>query len=101
MATTRFGPEVSFAHSDQVASRKIADEILLVPIRSSAQEKLGVYTLNGTGVAIWELIDGQRSLFEVVDEVVERFEVEREQALKDTQTFCQDLLSFGAIVEVE
>ncbi len=94
------GLQISFARSDQIASRKIADEILLVPIRTSAHQKLGVYTLNGTGALIWELIDGRRRLSDLVDAVVDRFEVERDQALRDTETFCQDLLSFGAIVEV-
>jgi coenzyme PQQ synthesis protein D (PqqD) len=86
-----------FKHTDSVAFRRIADEILLVPVRSDSRQKLGIYTLNRVGSAVWELIDGTRKLAEVIEAVCSRFNVDTETARRDTELFCQELLSFGAI----
>ena len=94
----RINPEDRFRHSEEVASRKIADEVLLVPIRTSASQKLGVYTLNETAAWLWEMMDGSVTCAQLVDAMTERFEVDSEQAEKDVEILCQDLLSFGAIV---
>jgi hypothetical protein len=94
----RINPEDRFRHSEEVASRKIADEVLLVPIRTSANQKLGVYTLNETAAWLWEMMDGSVTCAQLVDAMTERFEVEPGQAEKDVEVLCQDLLSFGAIV---
>ena len=94
----RISPEDRFRHSEEVASRKIVDEVLLVPIRTSARQKLGVYTLNGTASWLWEMMDGSVTCAQMADAMTERFEVGSEQAKKDVEVLCQDLLSFGAIV---
>ena len=94
----RINPEDRFRHSKEVASRKIADEVLLVPIRTSAHQKLGVYTLNETASWLWEMMDGSVTCAQLADAMTERFEVDSGQARKDVEVLCQDLLSFGAIV---
>jgi hypothetical protein len=94
----RIDPEDRFRHSEEVASRKIADEVLLVPIRTSAQQKLGVYTLNETASWLWEMMDGSVTCAQLTDAMTERFKVGFERAKKDVEVLCQDLLSFGAIV---
>jgi len=91
-------PEDRFRHSEEVASRKILDEVLLVPIRTSAKQKLGVYTLNETASWLWEMMDGSVTCAQLADAMTGRFEVDSEQAKKDVEVLCQDLLSFGAIV---
>ena len=95
----RINAEDRFRHSEEVASRKIADEVLLVPIRTSSKQKLGVYSLNETASWLWERMDGTRSFDQLVEAMTGRFEVDSEQARRDVEVLCQDLLSFGAIVE--
>ncbi len=95
----RINPKNRFRHSEEIASRKIVGEVLLVPIRTSSKQKLGVYTLNETASWIWEMMDGTRSFGQLVKAMTERFEVDSEQAHRDVEVLCRDLLSFGAIVE--
>ena len=92
-----FNTDSCFKHTNRVAFRRIADEILLVPIRSDSRQKLGIYTLNRVGSVVWELIDGTRKLTEVIDAVCSRFKVDSKTAHRDTELFCRELLSFGAI----
>jgi len=71
----RIHPEDRFRHSKEVASRKIADEVLLVPIRTSAQQKLGVYTLNATASWLWEMMDGSVTCAQLADAMSSSAEV--------------------------
>ena len=41
-----------------IVSRRIADEVILVPIRKKLGEVECLYTLNEAGARIWKLIDG-------------------------------------------
>ncbi|HTU83543.1 MAG TPA: pyrroloquinoline quinone biosynthesis peptide chaperone PqqD [Candidatus Acidoferrales bacterium] len=58
----------------------------------------GALVLNETAAAALELVDGQRSIDEIVDAIVTRFEVERAQARADV---CEliDRLSERRLIE--
>ena len=81
-------------------ARQIAGEFILVPIRQSAGEVESIYTLNEVGTRIWELLDGQRSLLQIRDLLVDEFEVSPEEAETDLLEFMQGLESVGAVQEV-
>ena len=44
-------------------------------------------------------MDGTHSFDQLVEAMTGRFEVDSEQARRDVEVLCQDLLSFRAIVE--
>ena len=46
-----------------------------------------VDVLNEVGSAVWDRIDGARTLAQILDSVVEDFEVERDRALLDMLEF--------------
>ena len=54
-----------YARNDRVVSRKIVDELILVPIRQSVAEMETLYTLNEVGARVYELIDGKRPVREI------------------------------------
>ena len=45
-----------------ILSRRVADEVILIPISRKLGEIDRLYALNEAGARIWELIDGKRSL---------------------------------------
>jgi hypothetical protein len=53
--------------------------------------------LNPVGSRIWELIDGQRSLEEIVRLIVQEFDVTPEDAAQDVHAFTQELLDRGLV----
>ena len=59
-----------------------------------------IQTLNEVGTLIWQLADG-RPLPEIVDAVVNEFEVERTQASADVERFVRDLGDRGLLVAGE
>jgi hypothetical protein len=63
--------KMTFAKADSIVSRKIADEFILVPLRRKAGEVEQIYTLNKVGARIWELLDGERTVEQVRDLIVQ------------------------------
>ena len=72
-----------------VAYRKIAGQMVLV---ETQEDRL--LTLNETGSAIWELLDG-RTVDEIAAEIHRLFEVEPKQALQDTIEFVETMEQRG------
>ncbi|MGE4357881.1 MAG: PqqD family protein [Candidatus Omnitrophota bacterium] len=83
-------------------ARKIADEIILVPIKKEAADFEAIYNLNNeVSVRIWELIDGKRTLAEIRKKILDEFEVEPEKLVEDLKEFIADLREVGAIQKKE
>lgn len=53
--------------------------------------------LNPVGARVWELIDGQRSVAAIGQQIAHEFEVEPPRALADVERFVQDLLARGLV----
>lgn len=83
-----------------IVARKIADEIILVPILRKVGDVESIYNLNQVGARIWELIDGKRQVEEIRDLIVAEFEVSQEEAEKDLLTLLEQFNEIGAINEV-
>ena len=81
-------------------SRKIVDEVILVPISHKVGEIDCLYALNEVGARIWELIDGDRTLKELGDAIVEEFEVSETEAQEDLAVLIEQLKEIGAIQKV-
>jgi hypothetical protein len=84
-----------------IVHREIAAERILVPIRKQTADMAAIYVLNETGARIWELVDGQRSLAEIRDALVQEYDVEPRMATDDLVEVVQDLQELGALRAVE
>lgn len=80
-----------------LAVRRIADEVMLVPIRSDARQAMGLYTLNPSAALLWDLADGEHCLNDCVELFCQRFEVESKVARQDLQILLTDLLAAGLV----
>lgn len=85
---------------DDFVSRSVAGETILLPVRSGVASIESIYTLNEVAVAIWELVDGQRTADAIAEEIARRFDVSREEATSDVTAFLTDLAGAG-LVEVQ
>ncbi len=88
-----------YQRSQDVVSRKIVDEVILVPIRRRGEDVESLYTLNEVGARIWESIDGTRPVQEIRDLIVAEFDVTGAQAEADLLTLLEQLGQIGAITE--
>jgi pyrroloquinoline quinone biosynthesis protein D len=75
------------------AETTIDDEVVLMNIDSGS-----FHALKGTGLAIWKLIDGERSTDAIMQELVARYTVKPEQCAAEVATFTAQLTKAGFIV---
>jgi hypothetical protein len=53
--------------------------------------KRQVRILNKLGTAVWELVDGERTVAEIAEEICKKYDVEREVAERDALEFLKTL----------
>ena len=80
-----------------VVYREIAGEAILVPIRRNVADMESVYTLDSVGADIWNLIDGDRTLPDILDTLLGEYDVEADVLSRDLDEFIEQLESVGAI----
>lgn len=91
--------EKCYQKDPDMVSRKIADEVILVPIRQNVGDLESIYTLNETAARIWELIDGKIKVEGIKEKILEEFEVTPEEAEKDLREHLRQLEGIKAITE--
>lgn len=83
-----------YSRSPSVVTRKTGDGYVLVPVINNIAEMDSVFTLNETGAFIWDIIDGQKRVSDIIEEVVKEFNVSREIATNDVIEFCDCMSGF-------
>ena len=85
---------IYIARANEVAARSLDGEMMIMSARDST-----LFTLNPVGTIIWQSADGKTTLEEIVEnKICAEFEVDPEEALKDVESFVNDLAGHGIIV---
>lgn len=86
-----------FRKNEAVVSRKIADELFLVPVKGSLANMQRIFTLNPVAEYIWQELD-KKNLNDICNGVVSTFEADRGQAETDIREFITELLEANLII---
>ncbi|MCX6555530.1 MAG: PqqD family protein [Candidatus Aminicenantes bacterium] len=84
--------EGKFRKKESIASRTIAGESFLVPVCGQPADMQKIFVLNNLAAFIWEHLDGEHTVVDLLGAIVEQFAVDREQARLDTVEFIGQLL---------
>ncbi len=60
-----------------------------------------LFELNVVGAFIWDLLDGRRTVGEIIERLAESFDVDRATAERDLMQILQELFARGMVVQVE
>jgi hypothetical protein len=82
------------ARSISIVTRKTGNEYVLVPITNNIADMNSVYTLNETGAFIWEQIDGKRNVEEIINELTNEYDIEKQNAESDVFTFIENMSKY-------
>lgn len=77
--------------------REIAGECILVPTGATTQEFNGLITLTDTAKFIWENLEKAESEQEMIQMVLDEYEVEEEIAARDVRGFVSELVRAGFV----
>ena len=93
--------DAAYAPSEDIVAREIEGELIIVPLVAGIGDMEDeLYTLNETGRAIWDKLDGQRSLGDVVRDLAAEYEAPSEEIEKDVKGLVEELLRRRMIAEV-
>lgn len=89
-----------YVPSTNLVSRNIEGEMILIPITADiADMEEDIFTLNNTGKAIWDKLDGINTPANIVELLVFEYETNKDELKEDVAGFLEALLSRNIIVE--
>lgn len=88
-----------YRKNPDVVARKIAGELLLVPVKGKIADMQRIFTLNPVGELIWQELDAPKKLQDIRERVISDFDVTIETATIDIEEFVTELLSADLILE--
>lgn len=87
--------------SEDVVAREIEGELIIVPLVAGISDlEDELFTLNDTGRAIWDRLDGRRPLQEVVQELCQEYQAEEGEIAADVLGLVGELLRRRIVLEV-
>ena len=87
--------------SDDVVAREIEGEIIIVPLVAGIGDlEDELFTLNETGKAIWDRLDGRRSLNDVITELTAEYQAPPGEIETDVLGLVEELSRRRMLVAV-
>ena len=95
MGKTLAGEQI--VRSQSVVARVIAGETLIVPIRGNVGDLASIYSFNGTGTLIWQLLESPKSVAQLAKSVAREYNVDPAQAERDVSSFVNEMKVVGLV----
>ena len=90
-----------YAPSEDIVARSIEGELIIVPLVAGIGDlEDELYSLNETGKAIWDKLDGRKTLREVLGELLADFDAPDEEIQRDLLGLVEELVRRRILVEV-
>ena len=83
--------------ADNIVARKVADEMLLVPIQGKLANMERVFTLNEVGEFIWNELDGICDVAAIAEKIADVYDVNIDIATADCNELLAEMLSASVI----
>lgn len=83
--------------SSALVSREVAGETVVVPICRGVGDLDSIYTFNGVGTHLWNLLAESRTADDLTAFVARRFAVSGVQAQNDVRNFLRELQGAGLV----
>lgn len=99
---TKISLDAIYQLSEDVVAREVQGEFLIIPITFGIGDlEDEIFTLNETGRAIWDNLDGKKTLKEVAKDLSRDFEASFEEIEKDVLGLAAELLKRRMLVETK
>jgi hypothetical protein len=89
--------EEKIVRSQSVVARVIAGETLIVPIRGNVGDLASIFSFNGTGSLIWQLLESPKTVAQLAESVAEEYNVGPDRAERDVSSFVNEMKAVGLV----
>jgi hypothetical protein len=89
-----------YVPSEEIVAREIEGELIIIPLVAGigdAEDEL--FSLNRTGRAIWKLLDGTRTLSQIVSLLGTEYDAQGDAIEKDAMGLMLELLKRRIVIE--
>ena len=87
-----------YRQTENIVTRKVMDETLLVPVSGDIASMDEIYTLNETGAFVWQALDGSRTLGEIGQQLEQEYDAEQSVIATDMLEIIKGLEEAGLVV---
>ena len=77
--------------------REIAGDYIIIPTGKTVFDFNGLITLNEVGVSLWKMLQNEVTFDDLLQEVLDEYDVEPDVAREDIQGFLAQLVQRGII----
>ncbi len=89
-----------YVSSDDIVAREIEGELIIVPLVAGIGDlEDELFTMNETGKAIWDRLDGNTTLSEIVDALAEDYDASPGEIERDVRGLVDELVRRRMLVE--
>ena len=81
----------------QLIKREIAGDTILVPVGKTVLDTNGLFVLNEVAAFIWDMLPEVSDEAQIVERILDEYEVSREEAAADTAQFMVKLREMGIV----
>lgn len=81
----------------QLIKREIAGDTILVPVGKTVLDTNGLFVLNEVAAFIWDMLPEVSDEAQIVERILDEYEVSREEAAADTAQFMGKLREMGIV----
>ncbi len=71
--------------------RQVAGNHIVIPSGKAAVDFSGMITLNGSGVFLWKLLEEETTEKELIDKMLDEYDINEETAKNDIKVFIEKL----------
>jgi hypothetical protein len=89
--------EQSFTKGDDLTTRRIAGETLIVPVKAHVGDLDAIYTLNEVGSRIWQLIVARQTVKQIIATISAEYDVAETEAERDVFELLGSMKEAGLI----
>ncbi len=94
-------PGAVFDKSKKVVTREIKGKLIIVPTENGIGDMEDeLYTLNETGVKVWNRLDGHRTVEDVVTTLENEYDAAREVITREVAALMEELIKRKMLVQV-
>ena len=90
-------PGKCFTKDNDLVTRDVAGETIIVPIKGRVGDLDAIYTLNEVGTFIWQHLERRPTIRQLVGAVAREYDVEPAEAKRDVGEFLESLEAAGLI----
>lgn len=100
VGSKKVGLDKIYALSEEIVTRQVHGEFVIIPITSGVGDlEDDIFTLDESGRAIWDKLDGKKSLAEIANELRADFDAEPGKIEQDLVGLIGELVKRRIVVE--